>query len=826
MAQSAPASNVEATTVRGVHPAAVAYDTSGNLYIALRNDHLVRKVDLNGIITTVAGTGTEGFSGDGAAATSAQLDSPTGVAVDANGNLYIADSRNHRVREVSSGIITTIAGTGTAGYSGEGGAATTAQLDLPTALSFDTSGNLYIADTDNHCIRRIIAGTISTVAGRCGQQGTGGVGATVTTLLLDTPTGVAADPNTPGQFYISDTHNQQVLLIGVQGSVSAVAGNGSGVPGFSGDGAAATASTVANPRGLSVAGNGSLYFADSDNQRIRVITGGVISTFAGTGLQGFGGDIASPTSAFLDSPSAIALNSTGTLAFADTHNQRVRSIASGAINTVSGIAPANTEGLLLAGPTSGVYGGTIGTLTATFSNGSNTTAGTLTLTDSGVAIATAPLSGNVASFNLNALSGGLHTLAVSFKGDETNPAAASGVYLVNIAPAAQTVTFPALASPVTYTPGLTEALAATSTSGLPITYTVTGPATVSGATLTITGPGNVVVTASQLGSMNYMPSIAVSQTVVVVAPLSLVAISPSSVSVGTTNLSLVATGTGFTSASVVRFNGTVLATTFNSSTQITAVIPSLSTLGMFSVTVFDSSTQQLSNAQTLTVVVPAASATLNVPPQSASGQQPSINVTLQTAYPVPITGIFTLSFTPSGSGVDDPAIQFSNGLRTFPFTIPAGSTAIPMATLQTGTVAGTITVNLTLTAQGVDVTPATARVATITVAPQPPTISAVTLTQSGATLTVTVTGFSNVRAVTQANFTFTPAPGTDLSTTQLSLPATNLFSSWYTQASSNAYGSTFLYTQTFTLSDANSKVQSVTVTLTNSAGNSFAASSP
>ena len=729
-------------------------------------------------------------------------------------------------REVSSGIITTIAGTGTAGYSGEGGAATTAQLDLPTALSFDTSGNLYIADTDNHCIRRIIAGTISTVAGRCGQQGTGGVGATVTTLLLDTPTGVAADPNTPGQFYISDTHNQQVLLIGVQGSVSAVAGNGSGVPGFSGDGAAATASTVANPRGLSVAGNGSLYFADSDNQRIRVITGGVISTFAGTGLQGFGGDIASPTSAFLDSPSAIALNSTGTLAFADTHNQRVRSIASGAINTVSGIAPANTEGLLLAGPTSGVYGGTIGTLTATFSNGSNTTAGTLTLTDSGVAIATAPLSGNVASFNLNALSGGLHTLAVSFKGDETNPAAASGVYLVNIAPAAQTVTFPALASPVTYTPGLTEALAATSTSGLPITYTVTGPATVSGATLTITGPGNVVVTASQLGSMNYMPSIAVSQTVVVVAPLSLVAISPSSVSVGTTNLSLVATGTGFTSASVVRFNGTVLATTFNSSTQITAVIPSLSTLGMFSVTVFDSSTQQLSNAQTLTVVVPAASATLNVPPQSASGQQPSINVTLQTAYPVPITGIFTLSFTPSGSGVDDPAIQFSNGLRTFPFTIPAGSTAIPMATLQTGTVAGTITVNLTLTAQGVDVTPATARVATITVAPQPPTISAVTLTQSGATLTVTVTGFSNVRAVTQANFTFTPAPGTDLSTTQLSLPATNLFSSWYTQASSNAYGSTFLYTQTFTLSDANSKVQSVTVTLTNSAGNSFAASSP
>ena len=134
--------------------------------------------------------------------------------------------------------------------------------------------------------------------------------------------------------------------------------------------------------------------------------------------------------------------------------------------------------------------------------------------------------------------------------------------------------------------------------------------------------------------------------------------------------------------------------------------------------------------------------------------------------------------------------------------------------------------NLTLTAQGVDITPASARVATITIAAQPPTLSAVTLTQSGTTLTVTVTGFSNVRAVTQANFAFTPAPGTNLSTTQLSLPATSLFSSWYTQAASNAYGSTFLYTQTFNLSDSGSKVQSVTVTLTNSAGNSFPASSP
>src|SRR5665213_1850590 len=144
LAQTAPPNNVQATAASLAAPAQVAYDTAGNLYIADLNDNVIRKVDLAGIITTVAGTGEQGFSGDGGPATSAQLDSPAGVAVDTSGNIYIADTHNHRIRKVSGGTITTVAGNGTAGFSGDGGAATSAMLSNPTALAVDSSGNLYV----------------------------------------------------------------------------------------------------------------------------------------------------------------------------------------------------------------------------------------------------------------------------------------------------------------------------------------------------------------------------------------------------------------------------------------------------------------------------------------------------------------------------------------------------------------------------------------------------------------------------------------------------------------------------------------------------------
>jgi sugar lactone lactonase YvrE len=151
----APVNGVQATTVPLLLPGGLAYDSNGNLYIAATNDHVVRVVSPAGVVNTYAGTGAQGFSGDGGAATSAQLDSPTGIAVDSSNNVYIADTHNNRIREVlaSTGAINTIAGTGAAGFGGDGGVATSAVLNYPTAVAVDSAGNVYIADSNNHHIR-------------------------------------------------------------------------------------------------------------------------------------------------------------------------------------------------------------------------------------------------------------------------------------------------------------------------------------------------------------------------------------------------------------------------------------------------------------------------------------------------------------------------------------------------------------------------------------------------------------------------------------------------------------------------------------------------
>ena len=209
-------------------PSATAFDAAGNLYFAETGNHVVRKVTSAGIITTVAGNGVQGFAGDGGLATSAELDSPAGLALDAAGDLYIADSHNQRIREVNAatGIIATIAGTGAAGFSGDGGAATAAKLDLPTALAFDTAGNLYLADTNNHRVRRIAAatGAITTIAGNGVEAFTGDNGP-ATSASIDSPNGLALDA--AGNLYIADTHNGRVREVSAaSGLISTVAGAG------------------------------------------------------------------------------------------------------------------------------------------------------------------------------------------------------------------------------------------------------------------------------------------------------------------------------------------------------------------------------------------------------------------------------------------------------------------------------------------------------------------------------------------------------------------------------------------------------------------------
>ena len=319
----------QATAAQLFAPTGVAVDSAGNVYIADTQNSVIRKVGVNGVISTVAGNGIAGFTGDGVA-TAVSLNQPNGVAVDSAGILYIADSANNRIRRVSAGVITTIAGAA-GGFSGDGGAAISAALNFPASVAVDGGGNIYIADTANHRIRKISAGNISTVAGNS-QIGFSGdnVGATLTALF--SPRGVAVDPQ--GNIFIADSLNHRIRKVSA-GIITTVAGIGTA--GYSGDGGSALAARLNTPRGVAIDVNGIVYIADTFNNVIRRVANGAITTSAGTGVSGFGGDGGSATSALLNAPGGVALDPTGGFTYiADTNNSAVRLINN---SGVSGVIP-------------------------------------------------------------------------------------------------------------------------------------------------------------------------------------------------------------------------------------------------------------------------------------------------------------------------------------------------------------------------------------------------------------------------------------------------------------------------------------------------------
>jgi uncharacterized protein (TIGR03437 family) len=374
--------NGAATSARLANPEGVAVDSAGNLYIADADNHRIRKVS-GGVIATVAGNGLAGFSGDNGPAVNAQLNSPYGVAVDSAGNLYIADTENQRIRKVSGGVIATIAGSGTAGFSGDNGPAISATLGTPMGIAVDLAGNLYIADRDNSRVRKVASGLIATVAGN-GTQGFSGDNGPAADAQLFIPISVAVD--SPGNLYIADRYNNRIrkvtngtiatvagggtpiggngpalssqfgdpsgvaldsagnLYIADQasnrvwkvsnGSIAVVAGNGT--PGFSGDNGPAAGAQLNEPFGVAVDSVGNVFIADTGNQRIRKVANGTIATVAGTGTRGFSGDGGPAPSAQFDTPSGVAVDSAGNLYIADTGNNRVRKVAGGTVTTVAG----------------------------------------------------------------------------------------------------------------------------------------------------------------------------------------------------------------------------------------------------------------------------------------------------------------------------------------------------------------------------------------------------------------------------------------------------------------------------------------------------------
>jgi sugar lactone lactonase YvrE len=311
-------------------PIGVALDPAGNLYIADTSNWRIRKVSTGGTISTYAGNGTPGagFSGDGGPATAAQLD-PVGVALDSAGNLYIGDSGNERIRKVSpGGTISTYAGGGTPGFSGDGGPATAAQLDAPLGVALDSVGNLFIADSGNERIRKVSpAGTISTYAGS-GTPGFSGDGGPATAAQLNSPRGVALD--SAGNLYIADSVNGRIRKVTPGGTISTYAGSGTPGGGFSGDGGPATAAQLRYPTSVALDSAGNLYIADSNNDRIRKVSpGGTISTYAGGGTPGFLGDGGPATAAYLSFPTSVALDSAGNLYITETDNGSIRKVTPG-----------------------------------------------------------------------------------------------------------------------------------------------------------------------------------------------------------------------------------------------------------------------------------------------------------------------------------------------------------------------------------------------------------------------------------------------------------------------------------------------------------------
>ncbi len=336
-----------ATSAALVSPRGIAFDAAGNAYIAQEDENRIRKVSSSGVITTIAGNGTYGFNGDGGPASSAVLASPRGVAIDALGNVYFSDALNNRVRKIAiNGVITTVAGNGQANSAGDGGPAANAGVQQPYGLAFDAAGNLYISEYAGHRIRKVTpSGIILTVAGT-GVASFSGDGGPAIAAGVNSPTSVAVD--SLGNLYFSDTFNDRIRRIVPSGTITTVAGGGSLFP--SAEGVPAADSRILLPYGIAADADGNIYIADNNCFIDKLTPAGLLHKIAGgEGWCIETGDGGPALDANIFGPEGVAVDATGSVYFTDSGSFSVRKISGGIIDTVIGVGSFYGDG----GPATG-----------------------------------------------------------------------------------------------------------------------------------------------------------------------------------------------------------------------------------------------------------------------------------------------------------------------------------------------------------------------------------------------------------------------------------------------------------------------------------------
>ena len=408
------------TAVQFSSPNALALDSKGAIYIADTGGSRIRLLS-GATVSTIAGTGNANpYSGTTGAATSANINSPGGIAVGSDGSVYIAETSNHVVRKISGGNLSIFAGVALQGYSGDNGAANVANLNGPTGLTFDSAGNLYIADSGNNLIRRVDkSGNITSYVGGTGP----------TAGSLTNPTGICFD--SAGNLYIANTGQRTIVRFAPSlnnGRVVVVAGNGN--PGFGGDGGPATRAQLSNPIGLAIDSAGSLYIADANNSRIRkVTTDGNIFTIAGNGNIGYNGDGGSATSAALNFPRGVAVGSDGKVYVADTLNSAIR-VLTAAVPVAGGVSNAGSfVSRVSPGALASVFGSGFGDITASadlglISNALPTSLNNVSVTVNGIAAPLLFISPGQINFQVpwktTASSSGTAAVAVVINGGPSN----------------------------------------------------------------------------------------------------------------------------------------------------------------------------------------------------------------------------------------------------------------------------------------------------------------------------------------------------------------------------------------------------------------------